>query len=176
MSDFRCTAWCETTSYTSVIAKGGDRFTVVYDRLAGGWAGPPGAFGTEDHVFAMDIHVETGGEVVGDDLSLPFAESGLKTSGRQQHRYRPRPPYRAWGFPSCSPGLPQSHACLLLEDFDASFRGTNLFLTANGNAVNESAALNAQGAAPFSRFRPPEAVFGAQEILTAVNPIHIYSL
>ena len=59
VSDFRCTAWCETTSYTSVIPKGGDHFTIVYDRLAGGWAGPPGAFGAEDRVFSMDIHVKT---------------------------------------------------------------------------------------------------------------------
>lgn len=57
-STFFCTAWCETTSYTTLLSHGNDSFTVFYDRLAGGWAGPPGVFGKEDHVFSMSFRVK----------------------------------------------------------------------------------------------------------------------
>ena len=62
-STFFCTAWCETTSYTSLLAHGNDSFTLFYDRLASGWAGPPGVFGSEDHVFAISFRVKS------DDIS-----------------------------------------------------------------------------------------------------------
>lgn len=58
-STFYCTAWCETTSYTSLLAHGNDTFTVFYDRLAGGWAGPPGVFGQEDLVFSMSFRLKS---------------------------------------------------------------------------------------------------------------------
>ena len=47
-------AWCQTTGYNSLIVLGGgQQFSIVYDRLANGWGGPPGQWGAVDRVFSV---------------------------------------------------------------------------------------------------------------------------
>ena len=107
--------------------------------------------------------LKTDAEDTGGGVQLKLDDTDVANVGHArpdaEALFRPRPPYRAWGFPSCSPSSPasggKSHACPLLEDF-SSFRGTNLFLTANGNAVNESAALNANGVAVLAWATGPD--------------------
>eukprot|EP01043_Picozoa_sp_COSAG02_P041555 COSAG02_NODE_3454_length_6713_cov_1.602359_4_plen_505_part_00 len=53
-----------TTAYTSLLSLGQtapstSSFLVIYDRLAGGWRGPPGVYGSTDAVFAMRFDVES---------------------------------------------------------------------------------------------------------------------
>eukprot|EP01052_Picozoa_sp_SAG31_P020214 SAG31_NODE_1510_length_8062_cov_4.204194_8_plen_496_part_00 len=53
-----------TTAYTSLIPLGRpspstSSFLLVYDRLAGGWRGPPGVYGSNDAVFAMRFDIES---------------------------------------------------------------------------------------------------------------------
>ena len=69
-------------------------------------------------------------------LLLPLLLVGRNLAATSPPLHRPYPPYRAWGFPSCSPagyeGGTAAQSCPLLANLD-SFGATNLFLTANGN-------------------------------------------
>jgi hypothetical protein len=53
-----------TTAYTSLLSLGQtapstSSFLLIYDRLAGGWRGPPGVYGSKDAVFAMRFDLES---------------------------------------------------------------------------------------------------------------------
>ena len=53
-----------TTAYTSLLSLGqtapnASSFLLIYDRLAGGWRGPPGVYGSKDAVFAMRFEIES---------------------------------------------------------------------------------------------------------------------
>ena len=85
--------------------------------------------------------------------AVPLVPGLPAAAGLLSASLRPRPPYRAWGFPSCSPGGPSD--CPLLSNID-SFGATNLYLTANGNAINESAVLNSRGVATLSWASGPD--------------------
>jgi|EP01046_Picozoa_sp_COSAG06_P016752 hypothetical protein len=47
----------QSTMYTSISAVGSSTVVLVYDRIGNGWWGPPGPFGSDDHVFAMRLQV-----------------------------------------------------------------------------------------------------------------------
>jgi len=47
----------QSTSYTGLIAAGPDSVLVCYDRLANGWQGAPGPWGTEDAVFCVRLTI-----------------------------------------------------------------------------------------------------------------------
>ena len=46
-----------STAYTSLLALEDETFLMHYDRLANGWAGPPGRLGDSDYVFSMRVKV-----------------------------------------------------------------------------------------------------------------------
>ena len=45
----------QSTSYTGMVAVGPDEVLISYDRLANGWAGPPGPWSDEDMVFCVRL-------------------------------------------------------------------------------------------------------------------------
>jgi hypothetical protein len=47
-----------TTAYTGLLALDNKTLLLSYDRLASGWAGPPGRLGDADHVFSMRVTIE----------------------------------------------------------------------------------------------------------------------
>lgn len=47
-----------STAYTSMLALDDETLLLTYDRLANGWAGPPGPLGDSDFVFAMRVVVK----------------------------------------------------------------------------------------------------------------------
>lgn len=47
-----------STAYTGLLALDNETLLLSYDRLASGWAGPPGRLGDEDFVFAMRVTVK----------------------------------------------------------------------------------------------------------------------
>ena len=62
---------CQTTSYTSLVDLGSGDFVIIYDRLANGWAGPPGIFGVADRIFAMPFTLNLKSDDTSMGLSAP---------------------------------------------------------------------------------------------------------
>ena len=50
-----------STSYTGLLQLDEETLLLSYDRLAHGWAGPPGRLGDSDYVFSMRVTVKPAG-------------------------------------------------------------------------------------------------------------------
>eukprot|EP00039_Didymoeca_costata_P023488 m.7309 g.7309 ORF g.7309 m.7309 type:complete len:427 (+) comp3686_c0_seq1:77-1357(+) len=47
----------ETSSYTGMVLLDDDTIVISYDRLANGWSGPPGPWGSHDTIFTIRVHL-----------------------------------------------------------------------------------------------------------------------
>jgi len=47
-----------STAYTGLLALDNETLLLSYDRLANGWAGPPGRLGDSDYVFSMRVTIK----------------------------------------------------------------------------------------------------------------------
>ena len=65
-----------TTAYTGLLALDDETLLVSYDRLANGWAGPPGSMGGSDGVFSMTVKITAAAPEAGVRTARIGTESG----------------------------------------------------------------------------------------------------